>query len=42
MMRPDVAAANSNKVFYANPNLEAKPVLDAEVRDDPAIYPTPR
>jgi putrescine transport system substrate-binding protein len=41
LMRPDVAAANSNFVHYASANLAAMPLLDAELRDDPSIYPTP-
>ncbi|MBH0238273.1 polyamine ABC transporter substrate-binding protein [Methylobrevis albus] len=39
MLKPDVAAANSNYVFYANGNLASQDLLDAEVKDDPAIYP---
>ena len=39
MMRPEVAAANSNFVYYANGSKDAQPLLDAEVIDDPAIYP---
>jgi putrescine transport system substrate-binding protein len=41
LMRPDVAAANSNFVYYASANLAATPLLEAELRDDPSIYPPP-
>jgi putrescine transport system substrate-binding protein len=39
MMRPEVAAKNSNYVFYANGNLASQQFLDEEVKGDPAIYP---
>jgi putrescine transport system substrate-binding protein len=41
MMKPEVAAANSNFVHYANGNADAKPLLDPAVRDDPGVYPPP-
>ena len=41
LMRPDVAAANSNFVYYASANAAAVPLLEAELRDDAGIYPTP-
>jgi putrescine transport system substrate-binding protein len=41
LLRPDVAAANSNFVYYANANLASLPLLEAELRDDPSIYPPP-
>jgi putrescine transport system substrate-binding protein len=41
MMRPDIAAANTNYVYYASGNKAALEFVDAEVKDDPAIYPTP-
>jgi putrescine transport system substrate-binding protein len=41
MLRPEVAAANSNYVYYANGNIDSQPLLDSEVIDDPAIYPSP-
>jgi putrescine transport system substrate-binding protein len=41
LMRPDVAAANSNFVYYASANAAAVPLLEAELRDDTGIYPTP-
>jgi putrescine transport system substrate-binding protein len=39
VLRPEVAAAISDAVFYANPNARATALVSAEVRDDPAIYP---
>ena len=41
VLRPEVAAAISDEVFYANPNAKATPLVSAEVRDDPSIYPPP-
>jgi putrescine transport system substrate-binding protein len=39
MMDPEVAAANSNYVYYANGNLDSQPLLADDVINDPAIYP---
>jgi putrescine transport system substrate-binding protein len=39
MLRPEIAARNSNFVNYANGNLASQALLDAAVREDPAIYP---
>ena len=39
MMRPEVIAKASNYVFYANGNKASQELLDAEVIDDPAVYP---
>ena len=39
MLRPDIAAANTNYVFYASGNKAALDLIDPEVRNDPAIYP---
>ncbi|MBB6167796.1 polyamine ABC transporter substrate-binding protein [Chelatococcus composti] len=39
MMKPEVAAANSNFVAYANGNSAATELLDEEIRNDPGIYP---
>jgi putrescine transport system substrate-binding protein len=39
MMRPDVAAANSNAVNYANGVGASKDLVDPAVRNDPGIYP---
>ncbi len=41
MMRPEVAAANSNLVHYANGNAASVALLDPAVRDDPGVYPPP-
>jgi putrescine transport system substrate-binding protein len=41
MMKPEVAAANSNFVHYANGNAASVPLLDPSVRDDPGVYPPP-
>jgi putrescine transport system substrate-binding protein len=39
IMRPEVTAAISNHVFYANANKSAFPLLSRTVADDPGIYP---
>ena len=39
LLRPEVIAAVSDYVGYANPNLEAGSLMDQEVRQDPAVYP---
>ena len=39
LLRPDVVANISNHVYYANANKAATPLLSAEVRDNPGIYP---
>jgi len=39
LLRPAVAAANSNYVSYASANAAAKPLLAPELREDPGIYP---
>jgi putrescine transport system substrate-binding protein len=39
MMRPEIAAANSNFVRYASGNLAAKEHIDREVLENPGIYP---
>jgi len=41
LLRPEVAAANSNFIHYANANQASTALLDADLRDDPGIYPTP-
>ena len=40
MLRPEIAAANTNYVFYASGNKAALELIDPAVKDDPAIYPT--
>ena len=39
LLKPEAIAAASNYVYYANPNTAANAYLDAELRDDPGIYP---
>ena len=39
MMRPQVAAANTNFVSYASGNLAAKPFVKPEILNNPGIYP---
>ena len=41
IMRPEVVAAVSNYVFYANGNEASLEHVDPAVKDDPAIYPPP-
>ena len=41
ILRPDIVAAISNTVAYANPNLPATPLVSAAIRDDPNVYPPP-
>lgn len=40
ILRPEVAAAVTNYVYYANPNTAATEFVDDEVRNDPGIYPS--
>jgi putrescine transport system substrate-binding protein len=40
LLRPEVIAAISNEVYYANANLASLPLLAPEVRQDPAAYPS--
>jgi len=42
LLRPDVAARNSNLVKYANGVAASLPLLAPSVRDDPGIYPPPQ
>ena len=39
LLRPDVAARNSNFVNYANANAASTPQVNEELRNDPGIYP---
>jgi len=41
LMRPEVAAKNSNYVNFANSNSASYGLVDEEVLNDPGIYPTP-
>nr|WP_314256929.1 polyamine ABC transporter substrate-binding protein [uncultured Devosia sp.] len=40
ILEPEVVAAISNTVFYANPNPASLEFVDAEVKDNPSIYPS--
>ncbi len=40
ILQPKVEAANSNYVAYANPVPASKEFMDAEVKDNPSIYPS--
>lgn len=39
VLRPDIAALNSNKIGYANGVPASRPLIDPAIRDDPTIYP---
>ena len=39
LLRPDVAAKNSNLVAYANGNLASQKMIDKSVFDDKSVYP---
>jgi putrescine transport system substrate-binding protein len=41
MMKPEVAAANSNFVNYATGNAASVALVDESVRNDPGVYPPP-
>jgi len=41
IMRPEVIAKATNYVYYANGNKGSQPLLEADVIEDPAIYPDP-
>ena len=40
LLRPEVAARNSDFVNYANANVKATELVNEELRNDPGIYPT--
>lgn len=40
MMRPDVIAAVTNKVKYANANKESRKLIRPEIANNPSSYPT--
>jgi putrescine transport system substrate-binding protein len=42
MMRPEVAAANTNFTYYATANMAAMKYVNKDILDDPAIYPDPK
>ena len=39
MMRPEVAASNTNTTYYATANMAAMKYIDKDILDNPAIYP---
>ena len=39
MMRPDVAAANTNTTYYATANMAAMQLVNKDILDNYAIYP---
>ena len=39
MMRPQIAARNSNFISYANGNLESQRLIDKDILNNPSIYP---
>lgn len=39
LLRPDIAAANANTVYYANANRASWPYVDPWILNNPAIYP---
>jgi putrescine transport system substrate-binding protein len=41
MLRADVAAKNSNFISFANSNAASWPLINAEVKNNPGIFPTP-
>ncbi len=41
LQQPDIAAANSNFIHYANGNAASYALLDESVRSEPSIYPPP-
>ncbi len=41
LMKPEIAAANSDFVYYANANANATALVEEELRNNPGVYPTP-
>ncbi len=41
IMRPEVHASLTNKVFYANPNAASKKFIKPEVASNPTVFPSP-
>jgi len=41
LLEPEVAAANTNYLHFANPNKASAPYINAELMDDPGLYPPP-
>ena len=40
ILRPEVHASLTNKVFYANPNKETKKFINPEVASNPTVFPS--
>jgi len=41
LMQPEIAAENTNFIWYANPIPASLPMIDDEITGDPSIYPPP-
>ncbi|HTT43223.1 MAG TPA: polyamine ABC transporter substrate-binding protein [Steroidobacteraceae bacterium] len=41
ILRPEVIAAITNDIHYGNDNLAAQPLVNPQIRNDPAVYPPP-
>jgi putrescine transport system substrate-binding protein len=41
LMRPDIAARNTNHIWYPNPIPASRPLLDDEIVVDTSVYPSP-
>ncbi|MEQ8858115.1 MAG: polyamine ABC transporter substrate-binding protein [Pseudomonadales bacterium] len=41
LLRPEIAANNTNHTYFANGNRASLDLLNPEIRNDPAIYPPP-
>jgi putrescine transport system substrate-binding protein len=41
MLRADVAAKNSNFISFANSNAASWPMINADIKNNPGIFPTP-
>ena len=39
ILKPEVHAGLTNKVFYANPNKASRPFIRPEIANDPTVYP---
>ena len=39
LSRPDIAAMNSESIYSATPNKKAQSLLNADIRNDPSLYP---
>lgn len=41
LMRPDIAAQNTNHIWYPNPIPASRPMIDGDIVSDTSIYPSP-